>query len=36
MWRTIAESSMWNLIRGLSPRAITETYVPPTRHEYRT
>ena len=27
--------SMWNLIRWTSPRAIKETFVPPTDHSYR-
>ncbi len=25
---------MWNLIRWVSPRAVKETFVPPTRIEY--
>ena len=26
--------SIWNLTRWLSPRAIKETFVPPTDHRY--
>ena len=26
--------SVWNLMRWLSPRAIKETFVPPTDHRY--
>jgi 1-pyrroline-5-carboxylate dehydrogenase len=26
--------SMWNLIRWVSPRAVKENFVPPTRIEY--